>query len=68
MHNNQTQKVQAFHKQNKIPMFPLFPRGVESNIAEKSSQLELEHVLRILSRVKEPFLKLKFKTIYIHDK
>jgi len=42
-------------------MFPLFPGCVESNIAEKSSQLALEHVFRIRSRVKEPFLKLKLK-------
>jgi len=47
-------------------MFPLFPRGVESNIVEKSSQLALEHEFRISSRVKEPFLKLKLKAVCLH--
>jgi len=47
-------------------MFPLFPRGVESNILEKSSQLPLAQEFRIRSRVKEPFLKLKLKTVYLH--
>jgi len=41
-------------------MFPLFPRGVESNIMEKSFQLALEHEFLIRSRVKEPFLKLAY--------
>jgi len=47
-------------------MFPLFPRGVESNTIENSSQLALQHEFRICSRVKEPFLKLKLKTVYLY--
>jgi len=47
-------------------MFPLLPRGVKSNILEKSSQLALEQEFRIRSRVKEPFLKLKLKIVHLH--
>jgi len=44
----------------KLPIFPLFPRAVVSNMTENSSQLPLEHEFLIRSRVKEPFLKLKY--------